>query len=131
MSIELHGARHHRLFSMLAWRKLLELARQYGWEPSSDPGPDLADNAAGASDWAPGRRQIGPADAAELADALACALPHVPPYEVTVIKRRPLAGSAGLTALADATGARMWSPDPGAEPIEFFSGRLCASTSGK
>ncbi len=36
MSIELKGMRCRRLFSILAWRKLLELARQYGWESHGD-----------------------------------------------------------------------------------------------
>lgn len=119
MSIELKGFRHHHLFSLLGWRKLLELARQYGWEPSYRGGSLLVD-----TDWEPGHQQISPLDAAELADALAAALPHIPRYEVTLIKRRPLAGSTSLVALAITSGAQMWSPDPESDPIEFFSGRL-------
>ncbi len=67
---------------------------------------------------------VSAADAAALAAALARALPHIPTYEVTLIKRRPLTGAPSLDALTAQTGAQMWSPDPESEPIEFFSGRL-------
>lgn len=123
MNIELKGGRRRRLFSLLAWRKLVELARCYGWEPG-DTSPYLTNDPTLDGNWEPGSRQVSPVDAAGLATALAQALPHIPPYEVTVIRRRPLAGSPSLSALAATTGAQMWSPDPESDPIEFFSGRL-------
>lgn len=121
MSIELRGERQRCLFSTLAWRKLLELAQQYGWQPE---GGGLIDPQAADGGWVPGGQQVAADVAAELAESLSVALFDIPAYEVTLIKRRPLAGSASLAALASASGAQMWSPDPESEPIEFFSGRL-------
>lgn len=121
MSIELRGERQRCLFSILAWRKLLELAQQYGWRPE---GGGLVDPQAADGDWSPGGQLVAADIAAELAESLSIALFDIPAYEVTLIKRRPLVGAARLSVPASASGAQMWSPDPDSEPVEFFSGRL-------
>jgi hypothetical protein len=139
MGMDLNGAGGVQRFSNTSWRKMLELAYEYGWKPAGtepgqwvdpstgelieqlSPDPDEWDGnyRTNASQW------VTDEDAAHIADALEQALDDIPDfdtdekwveYEPTDLPTSPVERSLVEQRLA------VSGPNESLSSLEFFSG---------
>lgn len=144
MGMDLSGEGGYYRFSNVAWGKVLELARQYGWEPAGTMAPpSTVHNADGTVDmeltqgyrkayanWdgnyhINARQWVTDEDAANIADALERALDDIPDFDTDekVKEYTPdtPTGDPVLQMLAQ-MGLGGVGPDDSLSPVEFFSG---------
>lgn len=123
MGMDLHGAGGYFRFDVIAWAKVLELARQYGWEPAGTELPE--------EDWNGGYdtnafQRVTDEDAANIAAALERALDDVPDFsrggKTKEYTPEDPPTHPVMRALVMAVGGPLVGPDDSPSPVEFFAG---------
>ena len=139
MGMDLNGAGGIELFSHTSWRKMLELACEYGWKPAGTEPGRWVDPSTGELD-----EQLSPdpdewdgdyfgncfqwvtdEDAAHIADALDLALDDIPEFDTGEkwVEYGPTDMPTGLVerSLVE-QGFTVSGPNRSLSPLEFFSG---------
>ena len=89
MGMDLRGAGGTERFSVTSWWKVLQLAQEYGWQPTGTQAPTftLADGTVEAVEGWSGTylsnsyQRVGDEDAANIAEALRRALGDIPDFD--------------------------------------------------
>ena len=140
MGMDLRGAGGAEWFSVTSWRKVLELAHEYGWKPAGtepcrwydaetgeldeqmSPDPDEWDGTYFSNDL----QYVTDEDAANIADALERALDDIPDFdtaekwvELTPSNTPP---SYPLERAMVEQGLEVFGPNLSLTSVEFFSG---------
>jgi hypothetical protein len=129
MGMDLRGAGGTERFSVTSWWKVLQLAQEYGWQPTGTQAPTftLADGTVEAVEGWSGTylsnsyQRVGDEDAANIAEALRRALGDIPDFD-TDEKWVDLPPSNPFERMMAEKGFEMSGPNPSLTPIEFFSG---------
>jgi hypothetical protein len=147
MGMDLAGEGGYYHFGRIAWDKLLELGRQYGWEPAGTEYPEgtvyrpdgtvdeamTEEERSVAAGWEGGylsnnRQWVTAEDAACLADALERALPDIPDFDtdekMKVYTPDEPPTDPVMAMLAEAGLGDLAGPDDSLSPVEFFSGEM-------
>jgi hypothetical protein len=139
MGMDLHGAGGYYRFSNTSWRKVLELAFEYGWKPAGtepgrwvdpstgeldkqmSPNPDEWDGTyfGNESQW------VTDEDAAHIADALEQALDDIPDFdtgEKWVMYGPTNVPTSPVERSLVEEGFAVSGPNGSLSPLEYFSG---------
>lgn len=97
-----------QMFTLQEWRELLQLARDYGWEPGGTEPPPGRDELSWDRSYVPAYGQVmNAADAAQFADALDKAAVDIPSEANRPLTAPATVTSVGLTVLERYRGARL------------------------